>query len=186
MSVPKATAYQYRRSSGSRVTSTSVPHRRRKPGHDGDADTLGWVSSTWLESASAPTTAGLTALRPELGDLIARFQTDSATAIGARLHDLLAARVAQLVGDAVGIGEASAAIAEQARSWPTHPEVSDVERVALELCECFIMDVHSVTDDQVGRLAELLGNDGAVAVLMDLALLDGFTKFRRVFSEGDD
>ncbi len=143
------------------------------------------MTSSWLDSAEGGTTADLAALRPDLAALIAQFDAQAATSIGDRLRSLLEARVAQLVGDAVTLEATDAAVLELARTWPTNPEINGAERAALDLCESFVMDAHSVTDDQVVRLQQLLGDDGAVAVFMNLALLDGFTKFRRVFAEGN-
>ena len=61
----------------------------------------------------------------------------------------------------------------------------EVERAVLEVCETFLIDHHSMTDEQVARLQHLLGAQGAVAVLMNIGFIDGFTKFRRVFTEGE-
>jgi hypothetical protein len=141
------------------------------------------VVATWLPSAASGSTADLTALRPELAELIERFDAEAAAGIEAHLRRLLAALVADLVRDPAGLAATSPDIAEQLASWPRHPAVSDAERAALELAESFVMDVHSITDEQVARVQSFLGNQGAVAVLMNLALLDGLTKFRRVFGE---
>ena len=85
---------------------------------------------------------------------------------------------------ALPISSADPALVTVVSNWSSDPSVNEVERAALEVCEVFLMDHHSITDDQIIRLHQLLGDQGAVAVLMNIAMLDGFTKFRRVFSEG--
>ena len=146
--------------------------------------TLDGVTGTWIETAAGGTTEALVALRPELADLLAALEAGATASVGARLQALLAVRVAQMVGDEPFVVAADPVIVEQARQWPTHSAVTDVERAALDLCESFVMDAHSVTDEQVVRLQGLVGDQGTIDVLLNLAVLDGFTKFRRVFAEG--
>jgi len=140
------------------------------------------VTGTWLASATGGSTAALTALRPQLAALVERFHAEAAAGVPARLRTLLATRVSQMVGEPDGAAT-DPEIARLARRWPTDPGVSEAERAALDLCESFVMDAHSVTDEQVQRLQAAMGDNGAVAVFMNLAILDGFAKFRRVFAE---
>ena len=44
------------------------------------------------------------------------------------------------------------------------------------------MDAHSVSDEQIVRIQKLVGDATTIDVLMNLAVLDGFTKFRKVFA----
>jgi len=146
--------------------------------------TLTDVGTSWLESVSGTTTRELTALRPDLAALIAELESNAAANVGERTQQLMAIRAAQMVGDPEFLAGADATLVEQATKWPTHPEVTEFERAALDVCESFIMDAHSVTDEQVVRLQRLAGDDGAVGVLLNLAVIDGFTKFRKVFTQG--
>jgi hypothetical protein len=146
--------------------------------------TMPVVGATWLASVSGSGVDDLVALRPDLAALLAEFRGESRGALGDRLCDLLTIRAAQLIGDGDVVARADPALVAQATSWPTDPAVGDLERACLDLCESFIMDAHAVTDDQVVAVQALLGDAGTIAVLMHLALVDGFTKFHRVFAGG--
>lgn len=142
------------------------------------------MGTSWLESVRGTTTRELTALRPDLAALIAELEANAAAGVGERTQQLMAVRAAQMVGDPEFLAAADPTIVEMAVKWPTHADLSDFERAALEVCEAFIMDAHSVTDEQVVRLQRLAGDEGAIAVLLNLAVIDGFTKFRKVFTQG--
>jgi hypothetical protein len=143
------------------------------------------VGTTWIEGAAGASAEGVLALRPELAEHVAAFDAHARASIGERLRSLLEIRGAQLLRDPAALEAADPALIEQATRWYDHPGLSEVERAALEVCETFLLDHHSMTDEQVVRLQQLLGEQGAVAVLMNIAMIDGFTKFRRVFTEGE-
>lgn len=156
----------------------------RRFGRRSEPTTLAPMGTSWLETVSGTTTEELIALRPDLAALIVDLQSNAAASVGERTQQLLAVRAAQMIGDPEFLAAADPALVEQATKWPTHPGVSEFERAALDVCESFIMDAHSVTDEQVVRLQRLAGDDGAVGVLLNLAVIDGFTKFRKVFTQG--
>lgn len=142
------------------------------------------MGDSWVIGARDASVEGVLALRPDLAEHVVAFDTHARASIGDRLRALLAIRGAQLLRDADSLAAADPALVEQATNWPGHPEVSPEERLALEICETFLIDHHSMTDEQVARLHQTFGEQGAVAVLMNIAMIDGFTKFRRVFTEG--
>lgn len=139
---------------------------------------------TWIDAASAGTTDALVALRPDLAVLLAELQSGATASVGEHLQSLMAVRVAQMVGDQPFVDAADPALVDQATNWYKHADVSAAERATLDLTESFVMDVHSITDEQVQHLRELIGDQGVMDVMLNLAVLDGFTKFRRVFAEG--
>jgi hypothetical protein len=125
--------------------------------------------------------ADLIGLRPDLAPYITQFETDAQQRVGPALHALLAARVAQLHGDDETLASIPDDVAGRARQWDSDA-LSSAERAALAVCESFVIDAHAVSDREVAQLQAAVGDDVAVAIFLDLALLDGFTKFRRVFS----
>lgn len=146
--------------------------------------TIAFVGDTWIHGAPNASRNGLLGLRPDLAEHVDAYDAQARSAIGDRLRTLLEIRGAQLLRDEVTVRSADPNLVEQATRWSNHPDISEVERAALEVCETFLMDHHSMTDEQVVRLQRLVGEQGAVAILMNIAMIDGFTKFRRVFTEG--
>lgn len=142
------------------------------------------MGNSWVIGAADASVEGVLALRPDLAERITAFDEHARASIGDRLRTLLGIRGAQLLRDANALAAADPDLIDQATNWPTHPAVSADERLALEICETFLMDHHSMTDEQVSRLQQFFGDQGAVAVLMNISMIDGFTKFRRVFTEG--
>lgn len=105
------------------------------------------------------------------------------------LLELVRIRICQLHGDARGAAErtpqAVAAgfdehLAAALAAWPTAGGFSVAQRQALEIAELFVIDVHSVSDEQMASLADHLGPAGVVAFSVALGLFDGFTRFRLV------
>jgi hypothetical protein len=142
------------------------------------------MGETWVQGAGDSSLESLLALRPDLAGRILAFDAHASAAIGPRLRALLEIRAAQLLRDEGYVQDADPALVEQATNWYSHPALSEVERVSLEVCETFLIDHHSITDEQIVRLQRLVGEQGTVALLMNVGMLDGFTKFRRVFSAG--
>ncbi len=92
----------------------------------------------------------------------AAFRARSADAVPGRLAQLLSDRVARLHGDAEA---------------PRPPDdLTEAERVVLDVAEQFVVDVHGITDDSFSRLRAHLADDEIVAVMFHLACLDGFGK----------
>lgn len=144
---------------------------------------MGTAGKSWVVGAGNASVEGVLALRPDLAEHVIAFDDFARASIGARLRSLLEIRGAQLLRDGQTLAVSDPELVAQATSWHNHPALSDDERLALEICETFLMDHHSMTDDQIARLQQQFGEQGAVAVLMNIGMIDGFTKFRRVFSE---
>ena len=142
------------------------------------------MGDSWIHGASDASTGGLLALRADLGAHVEEFEQHARASIGERLRCLMELRGAQLLRDTETLAAADPALAKQAANWHDDPTLTEAERTALEVCETFLIDHHSMTDEQIVRLQSLFGDQGAVAVLMNISMIDGFTKFRRVFTEG--
>lgn len=137
---------------------------------------------TWLPGVDEASLDALLAQRPDLATLIGELREHGSASIGERLQSMLAIRAAQLIGDDAVIAAADPALVRAVTDWPTDPSVSELERACLDVCESFIMDAHSVSDEQIVRIQKLVGDATTIDVLMNLAVLDGFTKFRKVFA----
>ena len=140
------------------------------------------MGETWINAAADSSAESLLALRPDLAGHLEAFDSHAAASIGPRLRTLLEIRAAQLLRNEGYVASADPELVDQATNWYSHAALSDVERTSIEVCEAFLIDHHSITDDQILRLQHLLGEQGTVALLMNIAMLDGFTKFRRVFA----
>lgn len=139
---------------------------------------------TWLPGVDEAGLDALLAQRPDLAVLITELRDHGIASIGERLQTMLAIRAAQLIGDGDVIAAADPVLVRVVTDWPTDPSVSELERACLDVCESFIMDAHSVSDEQIVRIQKLVGDATTIDVLMNLAVLDGFTKFRKVFAQG--
>ena len=64
------------------------------------------------------------------------------------------------------------------RQWPTSPLYDDTERAVLAFTEMFVIDCHSVTDEQSAAVDERLGNAEAATFTMALAIFEAMTRFR--------
>lgn len=114
----------------------------------------------------ATTATEATGARPTLVEAAAAFRDRSAGAVPGRLAALLADRVARLHGDP---------------DAPLPPaDLTDAERVVLDVAEQFVVDVHGLTDPAFARLRDHLGDDEIVAIMFHLACLDGFGKLDSV------
>ena len=126
------------------------------------------------------------ASRPELVALYSRFVgrlwTDRL--VEPITLELCRLRIAQLHRDGAGMAErtAVAAVSEDLvaalHDWPTSSVFTDAHRAALAVCELFVIDAHSVTDDIVGKLCVHFPADEIVALVTAFGLFDGFTRFR--------
>ena len=62
--------------------------------------------------------------------------------------------------------------------WPTSPLFDDTERAALAFTEMFVIDAHSVTDEQCAEVDQRLSNTEAATFTMALAIFEAMTRFR--------
>lgn len=111
-------------------------------------------------------THGTAGAAPSLVDAAASFRERSEAAVPGRLGQLLTDRVARLHGD----GDAAMPPAD----------LTDAERVVLDVAEQFVVDVHGLTDAGFARLREHLDDGEIVAIMFHLACLDGFGKLDTV------
>lgn len=88
-------------------------------------------------------------------------------------------------------GRTAALIASCTRSLlglPAQPvdyaSLDPAERMVVDLAEQFVLDVHSVTDEQFAALREHYGTPEILAMLFEMALNDGFNKMEKVSLEG--
>ena len=87
----------------------------------------------------------------------------------ARVHRTPAALAAGLDDD----------MAQSLSAWPTDPRFEGLPRAALELTELFVVDAHSVSDEQVARVRDRVGDEGVVQLTMALAVWDGIYRVAR-------
>ncbi len=59
-------------------------------------------------------------------------------------------------------------------------DLTDAERMVLDVAEQFVVDVHGLTDESFSRLRMHFGDDDIVAIMFHLACLDGFGKLDAV------
>lgn len=62
--------------------------------------------------------------------------------------------------------------------------LSPAERLVVDLAEQFVLDVHSVTDEQFAALRGHYDTPEILAMLFEMALNDGFNKMEKVSLEG--
>ena len=60
------------------------------------------------------------------------------------------------------------------------PDLTDDERVVLDLAEQFAIDAHGIEDDHVDRLRRLHSDEEVVALMFHFALCDGLAKLSAV------
>ena len=100
----------------------------------------------------------------------------------------------ELLGDAAGAAARTPAavvagfseqLAVRLDEWWSYPSFGEQERSALAVAEQFVVDVHGVSDERFASLAKHLGDAGAVAFSMALALFDGQSRLRLAFAAPD-
>jgi alkylhydroperoxidase family enzyme len=105
-------------------------------------------------------------------------------AVDPRMLELCRLRAAQLIGCA---GEAMARtpgagldpdLADHVAQWPTHSGFGEAERDVLAWCEQFVIDVASMTDDQVAAVARHAGDDGVVNLTNALLVIEQRQRLR--------
>lgn len=128
-----------------------------------------WVSGAWNASDIA---SAQTHLAPFIDEL--RGQASS-TAPG-RTASLIELQVAQLLG----LERAESALSEKLKNWYSSPQFTDGEKAILEITEQFVLDVHSVTDEQFEKLRKYFSTPDILAMLFHVALCDGFGKLEKV------
>jgi AhpD family alkylhydroperoxidase len=134
---------------------------------------------SWLVGEGA-TRADVFALLPELGTEHARLlDTIWAGSVSPVTLELARLRMATLLRCGPALAERSAAATAAGLSedriarlpaWPTDPEFSEEERACLAFAEKYVLDQHSVTDDEVAAVVEAIGPAGMVTFTTALAV----------------
>lgn len=138
---------------------------------------------SWL--TGAPTTlADLVVLRPGLAEDHVAIET----ALWELTHpspvtlELCRLRIAGLVGAASETARRTPAAAaagltedriRRLAAWPTDPQTTAEEHIALTLAEQLLMDAHGVAEADVERGREVLGDAGLVGLMVALAIFEG-------------
>lgn len=123
-------------------------------------------AATWLGHASPD---DLLSAQPAVGAAVQQLRQLAAATTPGRTGELIAARVAQIVDGAV----------------PAVVPTTDAEHAVVAVAEQFLVDVHGIDDAMIAALGTWYSDAEVVAIMFHLALVDGFTKFGRMFSVGD-
>jgi alkylhydroperoxidase family enzyme len=149
-----------------------------------------WVAGSTSESLDelVSSRTALASARDKLHHLVW-----SGTDVSVDLLRVVRLRMAQLVGTAQDDFEEGISISKAAkiRQWPTAAAFSATERACLALAEQFVMDPKGVTDAGVRAVRDSIGDRGAVAFMIALALFEGDLRAARVLgvsstSRGDN
>ena len=124
-----------------------------------------------LDADAAGTTAVIEqvlAHLPDVVDALDAAHRAAWAAVDTRLLELCRVRAAQLIGCEVeaaartpGCGVDDEVIGGVGQ-WPTSMDFDERDRAVLAWCEQFVIDVASMSDQQVAEVARWLGDDGVV------------------------
>lgn len=128
-----------------------------------------WVDGAWNASNIA---SAQTYLAPFIDEL----RGQAAHTSPGRTASLIELQVSQLLG----LEREESALGEKMKSWYSSPEFSEGEKAILEITEQFVLDVHSVTDEQFEKLRKYFSTPDILAMLFHVALCDGFGKLEKV------
>jgi alkylhydroperoxidase family enzyme len=108
-----------------------------------------------------------------------------------QILELCRLRIAQLLGDPDATNERSPAAAglDQARlrsvaQWPTAPEFEDRHRVCLGYAEQLLMDAQAVSDDDVARVIDAVGEGGFLVLTYGCGLFETTQRAKLVLTAG--
>ncbi len=101
------------------------------------------------------------------------------SSVDARILELCRLRAATLLGNTHAWDEPRSAAALAAgldedvvqalAQWPTDDRFDAMTRTCLALTEQYLIDVHGITDEQVGEVAAAIGSDGVITLTTALA-----------------
>jgi hypothetical protein len=131
---------------------------------------------SWIRGGEA--CGDVVSLQPHLNPFITHLKGQASALSPGRTAELISTRIAQLL-DVAG-GETS--LGEAVRNWYSSDELTAAEKVVLDIAEQFVIDVHGVTDEGFARLRDHYDTPDILAMLFQMALCDGFTKFTKVAS----
>ena len=110
--------------------------------------------------------AEVVALQKHLSPYVTSLQDKAATACPGRTAELIRACTRNLLG----LGSERV----------DYAGLSPAERKVVDLAEQFVLDVHSVTDEQFAALREHYETPEILAMLFQMAMNDGFNKLEKV------
>lgn len=126
-------------------------------------------------------------LRPELAAEVRRLhEAIWAGPVSPVTLELCRLRMATLLRSPAALAERTEAArdagCDEARiaalpSWPTNPAFSPEERACLAFAEAWVIDPHSITDDDAAAVTAALGADGMVTFTTALGVWDGQHRF---------
>jgi alkylhydroperoxidase family enzyme len=93
-----------------------------------------------------------------------------------RLAELVTIRVAQLLGAARLLVPYTETLCTAVAGWPTSDHITPAERTVLAVTEQFVIDVHGLGDTTFAAMLDHYAPDEVAAVMVHLAVTDGFTK----------
>lgn len=123
--------------------------------------------SSWFGSVPVAEVVGL---QKHLSPYVASLQQKAATACPGRTAELIRTCTRNLLGLS---GERV-----------DYAALSPAERQVVDLAEQFVLDVHSVSDEQFAALREHYETPEILAMLFQMALNDGFNKMEKVSLDG--
>lgn len=143
-----------------------------------------------LDADATGTTAVIERVLAHLPDVAAALDDAHRAAWAAvdpRQLELCRLRAAQLIGC---IAESTsrtpgsgldAALADGVGQWPTDPAFDQADRDLLAWCEQFVIDVASMTDEQVDALRNHVGDDGVVNLTNALLVIEQRQRLRSMW-----
>lgn len=146
----------------------------------------GGVESGSMPGTDAASLAPLDGLvaRRELGDLLDQIWAGALDPVTVELCRL---RIAQLLGDRAGEAHRSEAavaagfddgLVAVLPQWATHPAFDERRRAALRFTEGYVIDAHSLGDNDRAQVLDQLREPEAVALTLALATFDALTRTR--------
>ena len=133
---------------------------------------------SWIRGGEA--CGDVVSLQPHLNPFITHLKGQASALSPGRTAELISTRIAQLLD----IPSGETPLGEAVRNWYSSGELTAAEKVVLDIAEQFVVDVHGVTDESFARLREHYGTPDILAMLFQMALCDGFTKFNKVAFAG--
>lgn len=125
------------------------------------------TSLSWVSTTAAANVADLqTHLAPFLADL----RTKATAACPGRTSALIASCTRKLLG--------------LPTENPLPADLTDAERMVVDMAEQFVLDVHSVSDEQFAALRAHYQTPEILAMLFEMALNDGINKLEKVSLAG--
>ena len=133
------------------------------PDEQGDSSSIG----SWFGSVPA---TDVVELQKHLSPYVASLKDKAASACPGRTAELIRTSTRNLLG--------------LSNERVDYAGLSPAERQVVDLAEQFVLDVHSVSDEQFAALREHYETPEILAMLFQMALNDGFNKMEKVSLDG--